>query len=238
MTLLVITGTGTEVGKTVATAAVAALALDAGKRVAVVKPAQTGVRADEPGDVDEVVRLAGDLNTLELSRYDDALSPEAAARRARLSPVRPTKAAEAAAELTKDHDVVLVEGAGGLLVRLDHTGGTLADIAWNLRAPVLLVAAAGLGTLNMAALTAEALRHRGIECLGVLVGSWPAQPDLATRSNLLDLPVAARAPLLGVLPEGIGKHERADFLRVARAHLAPQLGGEFDAVAFAEQNSA
>ncbi|WP_086829574.1 dethiobiotin synthase [Allokutzneria sp. NRRL B-24872] len=237
MTLLVITGTGTEVGKTVATAAVAALAKDAGKRVAVVKPAQTGVKPGEPGDVDEVVRLAGALTARELVRYDDPLSPEAAARLAGQPPVSPSQAAEAVTELVEDHDVVLVEGAGGLLVRFDHTGGTLADLAWTLRAPVLLVAAAGLGTLNTTALTAEALRHRGIECLGVLVGSWPTSPDLATRSNLLDLPVAARAPLLGVLPAGIAQHDRAGFLRVARAHLAPQLGGEFDAVAFAERNS-
>ncbi|MFB9908302.1 dethiobiotin synthase [Allokutzneria oryzae] len=237
MTLLVITGTGTEVGKTVATAAVASLALAAGKRVAVVKPAQTGVRPGEPGDVDEVVRLAGELTAVELSRYTDALSPEAAARRSGLSPIRPAKAADAAAELEGSHDVVLVEGAGGLLVRFDHTGGTLADLAWALGAPVLLVAAAGLGTLNTTALTSEALRHRGIECLGVVVGSWPEQPDLATRSNLLDLPVAARAPLLGVLPSGLGKYEREDFVRTARARLAPQLGGEFDPVAFAERNA-
>ncbi|NEB77959.1 AAA family ATPase, partial [Streptomyces sp. SID14478] len=57
--VLVVTGTGTEIGKTVTTAAVAAVAVAAGRSVAVLKPAQTGVAPGEPGDVDEVVRLAG-----------------------------------------------------------------------------------------------------------------------------------------------------------------------------------
>ncbi|MGH3625367.1 MAG: dethiobiotin synthase, partial [Sciscionella sp.] len=147
MSVLVVTGTGTGVGKTVVTAAVAALGVAAGRRVAVLKPAQTGVITDEPGDVAEVARLAVAVTCRELRRYPDPLAPDTAARRSGLPPVRPAEVAAAVSELADGHDLVLVEGAGGLAVRLDDTGATMADVAWSLGAPMLLVAAAGLGTL-------------------------------------------------------------------------------------------
>ncbi|MFE1886920.1 AAA family ATPase, partial [Streptomyces diastatochromogenes] len=87
MPVLVITGTGTEIGKTVTTAAVAAAALAAGQSVAVLKAAQTGVRPDERGDADEVVRLAGPVTPAELARYPEPLAPGTAARRAGMAPV-------------------------------------------------------------------------------------------------------------------------------------------------------
>ena len=80
MSILVITGTGTDVGKTVVTAAIAALARDRGSRVAVVKPGQTGVGVGEPGDLDAVRRLSLIDDLHEHVRYPDPLAPAAAAR--------------------------------------------------------------------------------------------------------------------------------------------------------------
>ncbi|MEV8475987.1 dethiobiotin synthase [Streptomyces sp. NPDC051173] len=225
MTVLVVTGTDTEVGKTVVTAAVAAAATAAHRTVAVLKPAQTGVTPDEPGDIAEVQRLAGPVTGRELARFPDPLAPGTAARRAGRAPVRPREAERAAARLAADHDLVLVEGAGGLLVRFDEAGSTLADVAGLLAAPVLLVARAGLGTLNVTALTAEALRARGLRCQGVVIGSWPADPGLAARCNLADLPEAAGAPLLGAIPEGAGALPPAEFRAAATGWLAPELNG-------------
>ncbi|MET9643377.1 dethiobiotin synthase [Streptomyces syringium] len=236
MSVLVVTGTGTEVGKTVVTAAVAAAAVAAGRSVAVLKPAQTGVTAQEPGDVAEVERLAGAVTGLELARYPEPLAPATAARRAGRAPVRPKEIEQAAARLAESHDLVLVEGAGGLLVRLDEAGSTLADVAGLLDAPVLVVAQPGLGTLNITALTAEALRSRGLRCAGVVIGSWPAVPDLATLCNLADLPEAAGAPLLGAVPEGAGTLPAATFRTAAPSWLAPELSGGWDAERFASQH--
>jgi dethiobiotin synthetase len=233
MAVIVVTGTGTEIGKTVVTAAVAAAALTNGLSVAVLKPAQTGLAAGEDGDVDVVRRLAGEVTPTELARFPEPLAPATAARRAGLAPVRPKEVAEAAGKLAAEHDLVLIEGAGGLLVQLDDDGATLADVAAELGAPVLVVAPAGLGTLNMTALTAEALRARGLEQLGVVVGSWPARPDLAARCNLADLPRAAGAPLLGAVPEGAGALAPAGFRERAATWLAPRLGGRWDAEEFA-----
>ncbi|MFD0366985.1 dethiobiotin synthase [Streptomyces sp. NPDC127114] len=233
MSVIVITGTGTEIGKTVVTAAVAALAAAGGRSVAVLKPAQTGVGAGEAGDADEVVRLAGAAVTgAELARYPEPLAPDTAARRAGLAPVAPAEVADAARKLAEEHDLVLVEGAGGLLVRFDEDGGTLADAARLLGAPVLVVVPAGLGTLNSTSLTAEALRARGIEQLGVVIGSWPEAPDLAARCNLTDLPKAAGAPLLGAVPEGAGALAPEAFRAAAPGWLAPALGGAWDAAGF------
>ncbi|MFE5509814.1 dethiobiotin synthase [Streptomyces sp. NPDC056529] len=235
--IVVVSGTGTEIGKTVVTAAVAAAATAAGRSVAVLKPAQTGIGPDERGDADEVVRLSGAAASAELGRFPEPLAPGTAARRAGLAPVGPGEVAEAARKLAAEHDLVLVEGAGGLLVRFDGEGGTLADAAALLGAPVLVVAPAGLGTLNSASLTAEALRARGIEQLGVVVGSWPAAPDLAARCNLADLPEAAGAPLLGAVPEGSGTLSPAEFRAAAGGWLAPALGGTWDAEAFTEAHA-
>ncbi|MFF4085148.1 dethiobiotin synthase [Streptomyces sp. NPDC001777] len=224
MTVLVVTGTGTEIGKTIVTAAVAAVRPD--RSVAVLKPAQTGLAPGEPGDAAEVARLAGGhVTAVELARFPEPLAPATAARRAGLPPVRPYEIADAAEKLATEHDLVLIEGAGGLLVRFDDEGATLADAARLLAAPVLVVTPAGLGTLNIAALTSEALRARGLECRGLVVGSMPAAPDLAARCNLVDLPVVTGAPLLGAVPAGAGALAPADFRARSGSWLTAELGG-------------
>ena len=233
MSALLVTGTGTGVGKTVVTAALAALAVSRGQRCTVVKPGQTGIPEGAPGDLADVVRLAGDdVRTVELVRYPDPLSPAAAARRSGLPPVDPARAAAAVLTARDEADLVLVEGAGGLLVRYDDDGFTMAELARTLRLPVLVVVEAGLGTLNATALTLEALAHRGLELAGLVIGAWPDEPGLAERSNVQDLEMLAARPLLGALPAGLGDRDRADFLATARAGLVPSLGGTFDPADF------
>ena len=230
---LFVTGTGTGVGKTIVTAAIAALARAAGRRVAVVKLAQTGVH-DGPGsdapDLETVTRLSGVTDTHELARFPDPLSPEAAARVSGLPPVDFARAAALITDLAETRDLVLVEGAGGLLVRYDDRGATIADLATvlneqGLDAPALVVTAAGLGTLNHTALTLEAAAARKVRTAGVVVGSWPRRPGLAERENLADLETLASGPLAGLLPEDSGSLPPAEFLAVARDGLGPTLGG-------------
>jgi dethiobiotin synthetase len=215
--VVLVTGTGTGVGKTVVTAALAVLVRSRGTEVALVKPTQTGLAPGDPGDVDEVRRLAGeDLPVHEFVRMRDPLSPEAAARREGMTPPPVAQHARRIGELAARSGVVLVEGAGGLLVRLDSRGGTLADLGTALRykgvsCGALLVASSGLGVLSTAALTAEALAARSVPLLGVVVGSYPAAPGLAETENLHDLPRVTGAPLWGVIPAGAGRMTPADF---------------------------
>jgi dethiobiotin synthetase len=200
---LFVTGTDTGVGKTIVSAALAALTPGS----VYVKPAQTG----DDDDAATVARLSG-AETHVLARYRDPLAPATAARREGRAPVTPAQVAEFVRSI--DAPQVIVEGAGGLLVAFDDEGGTLADVAALLDAPVVVVARAGLGTLNHTTLTLEALHTRGLHCLGVVIGSWPRDPDLAARCNLHDL-----GPLLGRIPEGAGDLTREDFLATVHANM-------------------
>jgi dethiobiotin synthetase len=188
--MIVVTGTDTGVGKTIVSAALCAIT-----GAAYVKAAQTG----DDDDAAEVARLSG-ADTTVLARFADPLAPASAGEG--------ITAAEVAAAVPRD---AVVEGAGGLLVRLGADDSTLADVAQLLAAPVLVVSRAGLGTLNHTALTLEALRARGLECLGVVIGSWPAEPCLAERRNLDDLPRYAGVPLLGRVPEGAARLDPHEF---------------------------
>jgi dethiobiotin synthetase len=232
VSVLVVTGTGTGVGKTIVAAAIAALAVDRGWPVAVVKPAQTGLRPGEPGDLAQIGRLAGVSDLHEYARFPAPLSPAAAARHAGSQPLDLAVAARRVAALAATRRLVVVEGAGGLLVRFDEEGATIADLAYELRAGVVVVASPELGTLNHTALTLEAIAHRGLHLAGVVVGCWPGEPDLAARSNLADLEMLAARPLAGVLPTGAGDLRPADFRAVARAGLSPAFGGDFRAADF------
>jgi dethiobiotin synthetase len=232
----VVTGTGTGVGKTVVTAAVAALAAARGTSVAVVKPGQTGVGPGEPGDLEDVRRLAGVTDLHEHARFPDPLSPAAAARRSGRPQLDLTGSTRQIAELAADRRLVLVEGAGGLLVRYDEDGATIADLARSLAADVLVVTTPSLGTLNVTALTLEAMAHRGLRLAGLVIGAWPAEPDLACRSNVRDLETVSARPLAGALPDGAGAMAAAEFLLAARAGLGPGFGGVFDAADFRRAN--
>src|SRR4051812_34025870 len=146
--VLVVTGTDTDVGKTVVTAAVVATGRAAGLRVAAYKPTQTGVSPGQPGDMAEVERLT-EACTAEGVRLRAPMAPRPAA--ALEHAVLPTLADHVArvADLRRRHDLVVVEGAGGLLVELTDAAETLADLATALPdSGVLVVARAALGTLN------------------------------------------------------------------------------------------
>ena len=208
--LLVVTGTDTEVGKTVVTAALAALLVSTGRSVTAYKPTQTGVEPDEPGDMAEVTRLAG-VPTHEGLRLRAPMAPRPAAalEGARL----PTLAAHVhrVDELAAGHDCVLVEGAGGLLVELTDAGETLADLVRALpSAAVVIVARSGLGTLNHTMLTREALSHRGVACAGIVVGSWPQEPSVIETTNR-DYLAALPEGLLGAVPQGAPNRAPGDF---------------------------
>jgi dethiobiotin synthetase len=219
MRMIVVTGTDTGVGKTVVTAALAATFRLRLLRVAVVKPAQTGVAEDEPGDLDEVKRLGGIADLHEFARFPEPLAPATAARRAGMMPPSVREYAIRTAALSS-RDVVLIEGAGGLLVELDADGGTVADLASLLGAPAIVVARPGLGTLNASALTCEALQRRAVPCLGIVIGAWPTDPDLAMRCNVEDLPRYTGVPLLGQLPEGAAALDASGFEALAKDELS------------------
>lgn len=214
MTVLVITGTGTGVGKTIATAALAGAARQASLDVAVCKPVQTGT-ADGDDDLAEAGRLSGVTDLFAGARYPAPLAPAAAAEQAGMAlPTREEllamiRAADRPGRLT------LVEGAGGLLVELGAEGVTLRDLAVDLDAAVLVVVGAELGTLNHTALTLESMAGQGVSCAGLVIGSWPGQPGPAAVGNR---PALARlAPVRAALPAGAATLRDAEFAAMSAA---------------------
>jgi dethiobiotin synthetase len=234
---LFVTGTDTGVGKTVATAAIACALAARGRRVGVLKPAQTGVAAHQPGDAEFVLAALGSTQPPTTAcpyRFAAPAAPLVAAcdERAAIDLAVIRQAYQA---LRQRYDVVLVEGAGGLLVPLAE-GTSMADLARDLALPLVIVARPGLGTLNHTLLTLEAARARGLDVLGVILSGWRESFDLATRTNPGLLCALGHVPLLGVLPwdDAISvDHLRPGGLRTwAPGALAPVLGGSFEASSF------
>ncbi|MFI8566615.1 dethiobiotin synthase [Rhodococcus sp. NPDC078407] len=225
MTVMIITGTSTDVGKTVVTAALAAAALAHGRTVSVCKPAQTGVGDNGPdeSDIDVVERLSG-VCGIELARYPEPLAPDVAARRSGRPMLELDSVVDAVRALDEAVDLVLVEGAGGVAVRLGAEGFTVLDLAGAVGASVLIVAGAELGTLNHSALTVAAVRTADADCAGLVIGSWPTEPSLAARINLEELPLVTGVELRARMPAGAGALNSNEFGVLARS-----IFGEFTA---------
>jgi dethiobiotin synthetase len=219
MSALMITGTGTGVGKTIATAALASAASSAGLDVAVCKPVQTGTD-DGDDDLAEVGRLSGIERLHGGWRYPEPLAPVAAAARAGLDLPTRDQLRSAIEEVAAPDRLTLVEGAGGLLVELGVAGVTLRDVAADLGATVLIVVGAELGTLNHTALTLEALAVKGIPCAGLVIGSWPAAPGVAEDDNRAAL--GRLAELRAVLPAGAGSLGADAFASMSSAAFDPR----------------
>jgi dethiobiotin synthetase len=179
-----VTGTGTEVGKTVVAAVLARTLATEGRTVAVFKPAVTGL--DEEGEADHALlrRAAGSGQTDEEIapyRYGPPASPHLAAELAgeRIEPERLLAAARTAAS---GSDALVCEGVGGLLVPL-APGYLVRDLAVNLGLPLAIAAPPGLGTINHTLLTLEAARSAGLEADLVVLTPWPEAPSPIVESN-------------------------------------------------------
>ncbi|MGO4146721.1 dethiobiotin synthase [Paenarthrobacter sp. YAF11_1] len=217
--IILVTGTDTGVGKTITTAALTAALQLRGRTVAVYKPCQSGsVQGDS--DCSEVARLAGPRTAEAGVVLQEPMAPVPAAAldEVRLPPLRIH--AGRIRELSASHDYVLVEGAGGLLVELDHDGGTLADLGTHLGdvAGFVVVARPALGTLNHTALTLEALDRRSLPVVGVVLGAWAPTPgavELTNRATITSWPVR----FLGAVGAGASGLDPADFRAEASGWL-------------------
>ncbi|MFD0558585.1 dethiobiotin synthetase [Stackebrandtia endophytica] len=221
---VIVTGTDTGVGKTITTAAIAASAKAAGVTVAVVKPVQTG----DDDDAAVIRRLADPDLVTTVARFDHPMAPLAAAREAGRAPVSLPKLLTVIDRL--DHELVLIEGAGGLLVPMGDAGWTIADLARQLGAVAVVVTRGDLGTLNHTALTLEALRRRAIPTR-VVIGAFPTVPERGRleRANFVDLTVQS-GQLAGVLPPGAGRLSPDGFAEAAPFWLTRPLHGRLSTV--------
>jgi dethiobiotin synthetase len=196
---LFVTGTDTAVGKTVVTAGITAALRARGHGVGVAKPIQSGALAEDPaGDAQLLKRWTGVPDGAEeIAPYSfaAALAPLVAAELEGRA-VALAEAVEAVQAIAERHEAVIVEGAGGLMVPLG-TDWTVADLALALGLPVLVVARAGLGTVNHSTLTVLALRSLGLEPIGVVLNG---AADESSERNAQLIEQLSAVPVLGCIP--------------------------------------
>ena len=204
---LFVTATDTGVGKTIVASAIAATLAAHKERVAVFKPAVTGLaEVDSPLADHELLRASARSAQLPSEvapyRFDAPVSPHLAAELAQV-PVQPAQILAAARRAAARSDALIVEGVGGLMVPLSPSY-LVRDLAVDLGLPLLIVARPGLGTINPSLLSLEAARAAGLQVAAVGLTPWPEEPDEVERSNLETIAALGQTPVhtLGELYTG------------------------------------
>ena len=198
---LFVTATDTGVGKTEVACALLANARAAGLDAVGMKPAQSGHEPGVPSDAERLRAAAGGVEPLEeICPYSFAapLAPAVAAR-VEGRQVSLDRVLAAARALSARHAAVVVEGAGGLLVPLTERE-SYADLAVALGLPVVVVARAGLGTVNHVALTVEALRRRGLTLLGIVLNRTGPVDDPSVPFNAAEIARLTECEPIATLP--------------------------------------
>lgn len=221
-----ITGTDTGVGKTLVAAALARFLSRRNLRVGVMKPLETGVPDPETlGPDGELLQwAAGSADAAELVspyRLREPVAPSVAAEAegVRIDFSRFRTAAET---LAREHDFLIVEGAGGLMVPI--AGGLLmADLVRDLGLPLLTVSRCDLGTINHTLLTVFAARTMELPMAGMVISGMPEMPDTAQRTAPHILASLASADLLGVFGRVEGDERRKIERMAAQIEELPSL---------------
>jgi dethiobiotin synthetase len=204
---LFVTATDTEVGKTVVAGAICDWFKRRGARVAALKPVASGCVHRREGLVSEDAEFLAHCGDVRLpldvicpNRYAESLSPNVAAERAGVA-VDWEAVQRSMDAMSEVADVLVVEGAGGIMSPLDAKH-TMLDLATWLAAPTIVVARPGLGTINHTTLTVNALRQAGVPVAGLVVNRYLAdRASVADETNLRQLERWTKAPLLAVVPE-------------------------------------
>lgn len=211
-----ITGTGTDVGKSVVTATLLRGLRSRGLNIAPMKPVQSGaqrvinIASGEGGEEWAVPDLDFSLNAAELQPtpeeqrwmapycYEPACSPHLAARMAGERP-ECSRVLECARQLCTRYDGLLVEGAGGIMVPINEDQ-LMLDLMKAFGFPVIIVALPGLGTINHVLLSIEAVRHAGLEVAGVIFNApEPFTADAIIRDNPVAVEQFGKVPVLGAI---------------------------------------
>lgn len=206
MKTIFITGTDTGVGKTHVAAALSAyLSIKRKLRVGVMKPFESGLSKRDkdslPWDaicLKEASGSSDDLDIISPYTFDAPLAPEVAAFVSRVN-IDLDVIDKIYQNIVSRHDLVVVEGAGGVLVPIKRDFFYIDLIKrWNM--PTIVVSRLGLGTINHTLLTCNYLQSQGVKVLGVVMNDIEGNEDLATKTNPEALKIYLKVPLLGIFP--------------------------------------
>ena len=195
-----VTGTDTEVGKTVLAASICAAAVAKGMRIAAFKPVVTGL--DEPVDawprdhelLASIANSGQSPTDVTPHLFGPAVSPHLADSQREVDPEALVGAAHAQAERA---DALVVEGVGGLLVPLANEY-LVRDFAGELSLPVVIAARPALGTISHSLLTIEAARAVALRVQAVVLTPWPDEPNEMERSNMETIERFGEVPVIGL----------------------------------------
>ncbi|AZA09347.1 AAA family ATPase [Corynebacterium pseudopelargi] len=201
MSIIVVSGLSTGVGKTTAAAAIVAVLKARGRDVVPVKVARLQGSLKDPaaGDIGTIERLTG-IRGLDLS--DDP------------HPLQKVR------ELVAEGKTVVVEGSGALSIPL-LGNKTIADIAAELNAPLVVVSGMAQGAVSLAVQAVRFARMCGAEVVGVVGGKLPSDADLRTRLKLMEVSNSTGVDFFGSLPDGIGSSEPEAFWRYIKTVTLP-----------------
>ncbi|MCX5885675.1 MAG: dethiobiotin synthase [Proteobacteria bacterium] len=200
-----ITGTDTGVGKTLISGSLASALRKQGMNVGVMKPVESGCSRVEgrliPSDalfLKEFSRSNDDIDLINPYRLEHPLAPAAAAEMEGVK-IELKRIEDAYNRMERNHDLMLVEGAGGLLVPLGDSL-LIVDLIKSLRLPALVIACSSLGTINHTLLTLRTAEVSGIEVLGVIINHVTPDRGLAEETCVSSIKKFTRVPILGVFP--------------------------------------
>ena len=224
-----VTGTDTGVGKTLIAGSIARALSNQGRRVGVMKPFESGCQRNGdmvvPADALFLKSMAGSQDDLTLIcpyAFEKPLAPGIAAQKEKVV-VKLNKVQAAYNRLRAKHDIMLVEGAGGLMVPVAGNN-LIIDIIRLLKLPLIIVARSALGTINHTLLTVREAQRSGIRVCGIILNKVSPERDEAEDTNPEVLRRLARVPLVGRVPYiPVNKRKDPDFLS-AIAHANINLG--------------
>jgi dethiobiotin synthetase len=206
MKVIFVTGTDTGIGKTVISSAISAFfSLRKQMNVGVMKPFECGLSKTDkdllPWDAICLREASGsndDLNTISPYTLEAPVAPEVAAMLEHVN-IDINMVDKIYHSLAKSHDLLVIEGAGGVLVPIKENF-FFADLIQKWNAPTLIVSRLGLGTINHTLLTNHLLKERGIKVLGVILNNTDGLGDLPAQTNPDILRKYLDVPVLGIFP--------------------------------------
>ncbi len=212
-----ITGTDTDVGKTVVAAGLTAALRSQNLRAAYFKPVQSGCQeengrllASDARLAQTMAGLAEPLAVLTPVVLKLPLAPAVAAAQAGVR-IDLELIAKAYRDLASRYDFLVVEGAGGLYVPLVDNDFLVLDLARWLGLPVVVVARPGLGTINHTVMTVKTVEQAGLPVVGSIINQYPEHPNLAARTNpevieaISGRPILAKVPVIADLESDAGR---------------------------------
>jgi dethiobiotin synthetase len=225
---LFITGTDTGVGKSIVTGGLAGLLRKQRINVGVMKPVETGCLHDDgsffPADAQFLKDMSGvdaPLEEIVPYQFKEPLAPSVAAEREGIT-IDTNQLVKKFEHISRHHDVMLVEGAGGLLVPL-YQRFLFIDLVKRFKLPVLIVSRATLGTINHTLLTLQAARAEKVPVAGIVINNLSPEKNAASETNPEVIARLVDVPVWGVLPYQVDIQPhfscRETIIKLVRSHL-------------------